>query len=129
MRAVRRPGDLRPEMMATVMPAAATCLMPWPSRTWKALSDFAARAVVQPPVGEHAVHVEHQQLHAAQGRQETSRGRSQHPGAQQVVHVERADQHARVVDHRQGGDAVFFHEMRGFGRQFLRRAPTCRARS
>src|SRR5688572_19626228 len=32
-------ADLRPERMATVMPAAATCLMPWPSRTWKVLSD------------------------------------------------------------------------------------------
>jgi len=31
-------GDLRPEMIATVTPAAATALMPWPSRTWNAFS-------------------------------------------------------------------------------------------
>ena len=71
------------------------------------LQRFSARAVVQAPVGEHAVDVQHQQLHAPQRRQEASRhgDRSQHPGAQQVVHVERADQRARVVDHGQRGDA------------------------
>ena len=62
------------------------------------LQQLALRAVVQPAVGEHAVHVEHQQPHAAQRRlsNRSSTLRSQHPGAQQVVHVERADQRARA---------------------------------
>ena len=52
--------------------------------------------------------------------------RSQHSGAQQVVHVERADQRASCIDHRQRGDAVLLHEVRGFGGELARADAACR---
>jgi hypothetical protein len=55
----------------------------------KDLEHLAARAEIQPPVGEHAVDVEHQQFDGASG---VACAPSNDTRAHQVVHVERADQ-------------------------------------
>ena len=98
--------------------------MPWPSRTLKALSASPSGAVVEAPVGQHAVHVEHQQPHA---RSASAAGSlTSHPARSRSCTLSAPTRRARLVDDQQRGDAVLLHQMRGLGRELLRRRSCAR---
>ena len=88
-------------MMASLTPDCASSFRPRPSRLKKAFSHVAFGAEVEAAVGHHAIDVEAHQADFCAACVKTRS--SDHLGAEQVVHVEGADQLAGGVGDEQTG--------------------------
>src|SRR5262249_24116023 len=105
-------GERRPEITATVSPARCSSLSPTPSRTWNALRvSPRGPKYSRPSVSTPSTSSTNSRIAGAM---------SDDAGAHQIVHVERADQPPVGVRHRQRGDAMYLHQVRGFGGELMR---------
>src|SRR5436190_10545421 len=118
-------GDLRPVRSARRTPLSPSILTPWPSKAWNAfisspLGLYQRLPSVSTPSTSKIISLTRPARSSASGDANCTR-RLDHPGAEQVVHVQRADQHAARVDYQHLVDLVLLHELHRLGGERPRR--------
>src|SRR6516225_4033031 len=105
-------GERRPEITATLNPARCSCCSPTPSRTWNALrASPRGPKYSRPSVSTPSTSSTSRRMLA---------GMSDDAGAHQVVHVECADEPPLGIRYRERRDAMYLHQVRGFGSELTR---------
>src|SRR5580765_6184690 len=112
-------GERRPERIAAGTPLAASILMPWPSCASKTFSasprgPYQSRPSVSTPSTSKIISLTPRARSSASGDANCMR-RLDDPCAEQVVHVQRADQDAARVDDQHLVDLVLLHELHRLG--------------
>src|SRR5437016_1316432 len=118
------PLEVRPERIAACTPLCRSIWRPRPSTEWKPFSSSIPRAPYQrvPSVSTPSTSRIMRRMRRARSSASEAGGMpaSDDFGAEQVVHVERADQPVALVDHQQLVDLVPLHELHGLDRQSFR---------
>src|SRR3569623_2048419 len=119
-------AELRPEITASSTPEFCNILRPWPSRECNTLFSRPASSKCRPPsVSTPSTSKITRRMFAAQSNTDCMTTfrlapDSHHARAQEVVHAERADQRAGVIDHQEAVDLRTVHDLRGLGGQYVR---------
>src|SRR3569832_203107 len=119
-------AERRPEITASSMPDSCSIFKPWPSRERNTLFSRPASSKCRPPsVSTPSTSKITRRMFAALSNtvcMTTFRlaPDSHHARAQEVVHAERADQRAGVIDHQEAVDLRTVHDLRGLGGQYVR---------
>src|SRR3569833_3071649 len=119
-------AERRPEITASSIPNTYNIFKPWPSRERNTLFSRPASSKCRPPsVSTPSTSKITRRIWAALSNtvcMTTFRlaPDSYHSRAQEVVHAERADQCAGVVDHQEAVDLRTVHDLRSLGGQYVR---------
>src|SRR6516164_1725058 len=105
-------GERRPEITAISSPARCSSLSPTPSRTWNALrASPRGPKYSRPSVSTPSTSSTSRRMAGAM---------SDDASAHQIVHVECADEPPLGIRYRERRDAMYLHQVRGFGSELTR---------